>query len=474
MAESLENSLRLDNLSAFQSSNFVNNFTDSNWLYHIFLSLFVSVLPTFLVIKVFGAIFAALLALYGYYWLTKHHGFLPGLFILFLFSTLPFITSINNLGAESLSLLIMLVGLELTVNYKYWQLGLISIVTTLLTGQFLFLLAVALLWLLIELIYNKYRLDMFSQGLSSIKDWVMRKLGFRNSISRRKWLVLIFCLFGILIGLVVNPYWPESTSFYKNQIMGNEINSLSGVIGGFVELILSAKILFIVFVITILSAIYLNKKLVKMSVFLLLLTLVLILNNVIFGGGINIVYLMVILSSSLILRDCFGNFGLWSVWNTHNINTNLIRMGIVVMFIVVLFLPIASYYKLSADNNKYPLDYMQGAAEWLYYHAPDGALVVNTNQEDWAPLFYYNSNNVYWWGLNDSVMNRAQKLTKDDFVSIVDGSSNKSPYALFKGSFRADYLLVNREREALSSRLEDNIYFSQVYSDEYCYVYKIQ
>ncbi|MFW0862706.1 MAG: hypothetical protein ACKKL6_03950 [Candidatus Komeilibacteria bacterium] len=474
MVESLENSLKLDNFSWLQSTNYSNSFTDSNWLYHIFLSLFVGVLPTFLVIKIFAALFSALLALYVYYWLTKHNGFLPGLFVLLLFSIIPFAISINNLGAISAALFVLLVGLEFVVNYRYWQLGVLSITLTLLTGQFIFLFVIALLWLLIELIYNKYKLDMFREGLSSIKDWVLRKLGLRSKTSRRKWLILIFCLFGIVIGLMVNPYWPESTSFYKELIANKNTNTFSGVYNSFVSLISSAKLLFIIFLSSVFSVVYLNKRIVKLTAFLLLLTFVFVLNTLLFSWGIEFTYLIIILTTSLILRDCFGSLGLWSAWNSHKRNTNLVRAGIVIATIIILFIPLKGYYVLNKDGDFYPLNYMQEAAEWLYYHIPDNALVINTDYEDWAPLFYYNDNNRYWWGLSNNIMNNAQKSSRNDLIGIIDGSSNKNPYALFKGSFKADYLLVNSRRNILNSRLTDNIYFSLVYSDEDCYIYEIQ
>lgn len=472
LIESAENWLSLDNFSWFQPTNYATEFVDSNWLYHILLSVLVGVLPTFLVIKIVGALLSSLLALYIYYWLVKHKAFLPVVFVLLLFSSQYFILSINKLGAQSLTLLVLLLGLEFVVNYKYWQLCLISIMASLLTGQFLFLFVMALMWLLVEIFYNKYRQDIFREKLSGAGDWFMKKIGLHSGVGKRKWLMLISCCFGLLIGLMVHPYWPESLSFYNQQALsGMGQVTFSGFYSEMVSLIMSAKVIFLTLLISIISLIFLRRTITKITTFLLALAFVFIIISALGGRGIEFTYLIIILASSILLRDCYGNIDILSLWNSHKKNRHIARFIIIATMIIIAFLPLYSHYYIS-KSNKYPLDYMQGAGNWLYYHTPDNSLVINSDNEDWAPLFYYNDNNKYWWGLESPA--NVYESNQKDFTAIVNGYSNKSLYAFFKGKIKADYMLVNKGRGALNKQLQDNIYFTEVYSDKYCNIYQIQ
>ncbi len=475
MIELSENSLKLDNFNWLESTNYSDGFADNNWLYHFFLSLFIGFLPTFLVVKLFGALFIGFLATYIYYWLEKHGGVWPELFVLLLFSSILFLNEIGFSGPGAISLLSLLIGLDLIVNYRYWQLGILSVLIVLLTGQFIFLLLIATVWLIIEFVYHKYSLDNFGTKFGNLKDWVMRKLGLRSGVGRKKWLILIFCLAGVIIGLAAHPYWPESLSFYGEQIVNRTThNNSGGALLSLSKLLSGAIIIFIVFLSGVLTALFSKSRLSKLTVNLFVLTAVFTIVYIFVQWGGGLLLILLTLTSSLILRDSFKGRD----FNTALINlfsSKAIRLAIkTILLVVILSFPITTYYALNDVKDKYSLNYMQPVAEWMYYHTPDNALIVNSDYEDWAPLFYYNDNNRYWWGLDENIISNKYYQSKDDYIAIVNGKSSKNVYALLKGKLDADYILVNKQKTALNEQLEGNIYFDLVYEDSDAWVYFVQ
>jgi len=474
--ESMENSLTLDEFTWMQSTNYADGWADNNWLYHKLLSLFTVFLPTFLVIKLFGTLFIALLALYLYYWLKKYKAKWPLLFIVLLFSSQIFIKELNALDAEALSLLLLLLGLDFIINYKYWQLGVLAIILTTLSGEFVFLLVAAVCWLLVEFIYNRWNMDKFRTKLGNWRDFILRKLGLQDSMGRKKWLVLIFSGVGLFIGFLVHPYWPDSISFYGEQVLNNTVYSnASGVFINLGQLVIGAYGVIGTLLIGLLIVMYKRQKISKLSSNILLLMSLFLASTLIIEWGTTFFILLAAILTSLLFRDLLGS-KTWEEIIRRNIHTKWFGklIGVVVVCVIV-FIPLRAYYAINKTvNHGYSLSYMQDSASWLYYNVPDSALVVNSDWQDWASLFYYNDNNNYWWGLNPNLMQNKYSQTAEDFVVMLEGADSRGPYTLLKSKFKADYILVNKGRSVFNNKLRSNIYFNLVYEDREAWIYKIQ
>jgi hypothetical protein len=471
MVESMGNSLILDDFSWQQATNLDNNFVDTNWLYHYVLSFFIMFLPTFLVIKMFGVLSVAILALYLYYWLKKHNGKWPSFFVILLFTSQIFVQDINILGPLAFELVFLLIGLELIINYKYWQLGLFSIVFATLSSWAIFLFVISLLWLIVEFVYNKAKFDKFKTRLQNFTNLLLRKIGLRDSMGKKKWLVALFSGLGLGVGLIVHPYSAKIMSYYADIVLNKTVYS-SGMHFGdnFYNLFIQSKVIFIILVVSLLVFIIRRQKPTRLVSNIFVLTSFSLGLVVVANWGANIFLFFVVMLISLLWRDMYSKENWLEILYKLLPDNSLNRVLTTILLIIIVG---CGVYNIIILEDGYKLNYLEDASDWLYYKTPDNSLVVNSNVEDWAPLFYFNNNNKYWLGLHQDMMRNKYTESTDDFMQMINGNEINI-YAMLKSKFDADYLLINSKQQKFNSLVSTNIYFDLVYQDKYSFIYKIQ
>ena len=469
MVELSENSLALDKFTWMQASGMESSFVDQGWLYHVVLSLFVGVLPTFLVLKLMGVLFAALLIFFVYYWLTKLGGKWPAFFIAILFSSLVFVRQLNILSGEAAALFLLLLGIDCIINYRYWQLGILSIIVTLFSGNFFYLFIAAIVWVLVELAFNKVNSDKFRTRWDNIKDFILRKIGLKDKMGKQKWLVLVFSGIGIFVGVIVHPYLFNNFTSYVAQEFNN-FNS-SNFLTNILTILTDSGIILLLLLMGLWGIIYWEKRISKLTAYFILLSVVSV-TILSFGGqGQPFFTLVTLIATSLTFKDLFEN----SSWIEIIRNKNARRAISIFILLLIIIFPVNNLLTINREiDNGYAIDYLRKAATWLYYNAPDNALIINSDWQDWAPLFYFNDNNNYWWGINSKSMLNKYPQTSTDFMEMVAGLGSKNIYALLKDKLRGDYVLANKLRPVFNSNLGSNIYFDLVYEDNEVWIYRAQ
>lgn len=131
-------------------------------------------------------------------------------------------------------------------------------------------------------------------------------------------------------------------------------------------------------------------------------------------------------------------------------------------------LPVA---RARMDDLK-PYDLYAGASEWLERNTEEGELVFQTDWDDFPRLFFYNTHNTYLIGLDPTYMQMYDKELYDLWVPIVRGEVDR-PSQFIANVFHARYVHTDLNHKAFLERAGADPYMIVVYLDEQNIIYKI-
>ncbi|MFH1173489.1 MAG: hypothetical protein V1692_03080, partial [bacterium] len=174
-------------------------YIDHQWLYHIFLIPFVSWFPPLIGAKI-ATVFFNVLMVMVFYWLLKQFKVrYAWAYTLLLLPSTPFIFRLGLVKTSALSITVLLIGFYLLSKKKNWLLAGLSFIYVWLYGGFILLPVVAFFYALGQAIAHKFKLD-FKGYLALLKPF-------------------LFSLSGLVLGLVINPYFPKNLYFYWVQVV---------------------------------------------------------------------------------------------------------------------------------------------------------------------------------------------------------------------------------------------------------------
>ncbi len=143
--------------------------------------------------------------------------------------------------------------------------------------------------------------------------------------------------------------------------------------------------------------------------------------------------------------------------------------------LLVLLTPLSAFtfyeaYK-SVGRAKNPIAY-KGAALWLKNNSQAGDIVFNSDWDDFPFLFFYNHKNYYIVGLDPMYMYRYDPKLYRRYQRITRGKV-KNPSAEIARRFRAKFVFTDKKHKRLIKRLNEDKNAWKVYEDRWSLVYKI-
>jgi hypothetical protein len=106
----------------------------------------------------------------------------------------------------------------------------------------------------------------------------------------------------------------------------------------------------------------------------------------------------------------------------------------------------------------------QGAGEWLRAHTPAGAMVFNTDWDDFPMLFYYSPDNAYAAGLDPTYLYDSDPELWKHYERITLGKE-KNPAPIIRERFGAEYVFTDNQHTAFLEVAERSGDFETVYKD---------
>jgi hypothetical protein len=112
------------------------------------------------------------------------------------------------------------------------------------------------------------------------------------------------------------------------------------------------------------------------------------------------------------------------------------------------------------------------ASAWLVEHTPARSMIFQTDWDDFPRLFFYNSTDIYTAGLDPTYMQLYDPKLYDEWVQITRGKVDL-PGAIIRDRFGAHYILTDLDHEAFLAKAKADPLLHEVYRDRYAVIYTV-
>jgi hypothetical protein len=429
-------------------------FYDHHLLYHVFLALFANTDPALdggLALTQ-GAKLASILmpslAFLAVWWLLRGQKVpYAAVWAIGLFAVSEaFLYRMSMPRAQSLSLLLLVLGLHWLLQGKY---------------KLLLPLGFVFVWA-----YNAFPLLLVVAGVYAIATFMLER--------RVAWQALVYPAIGIGLGLVINPYFPENIDFIVGHLLP-KVGESSTPVGNewspyrTLTLVNNSGVAFLAALAGILALGWREKRIDKPT--LVSLGLMVLFGYMLFESRRFVEYfppfafIFFALSAAPLLRD-------WLVeWDGKRpYLPQLAPITLLVLLAYPLYVGLTDARELVADSK--PAEQYADAAIWLHDNSPEGTMVFQTDWDDFTRLFFYNSNAVYTAGLDPTFMELADEAFYDRWVDITRGRVDE-PGAAIRDEFGASYVFSDLNHDGFIDEAEDDPLLQEVYRDDYAVIYEV-
>lgn len=445
-----------------------SGFIDQHFLYHVLLIPFVKIFDPLLGVKIAQTVITSFFIVVFYWFLKQEKIKWPFLWVTVLIINAPLIFRLLLIKTNSLSLIFLVFGCYFLFNQKYKYLFVLCYLYVLTYGG----------WPLILLFTFFYVLSRIIKKQKSFK---------QINVSYQNYKLIFASIGGLLMGLIINPYFPKNLYFYYQQIIQiglfgspDEIN-IGSEWGDYSlqDLFLSNGVVFIFFFLAIFLffATYKNQN-SKSVAFLLLSTVVLYMTT---ESRRYVEYLIPILilfsafSFNYFLRDNLGK-------EVESIMINFYKRYKLAYFFLgsifiwmLIFISINDIGILKKDlSSGSSFDYYKGAGNYLKENSNPGDVVFHSDWDDFPPLFYHSPQNYYIVGLDPTFMYNFDKNLYQEYEAITLGKDKQNLYDKLKNDFKANFVFLDTKHLLFNDNLIADGGFELVYKDSEALIFKIK
>jgi hypothetical protein len=344
--------------------------------------------------------------------------------------------------AQSAALLILILGLHWLFQERFWLL---------LPLGFLFV------WL-----YDAFPLLLFIGGAYFLATWMTER--------RIVWQALAFPAVGIILGLLINPYFPENIFFIVNHL-APKIGASSTRVGNewypyrTWTLVENSGVALLAMVLGTFAWGWRKERIDRVALTLFILTI--LFAFLLFRSRRFIEYfpaialIFAVVSFAPLVEEWLGE------------SKTRARIMFVALF-VLLVLPAAFVVNQTREavGGSKPADQYADAAIWLHDNTPAGSMVFQTDWDDFTRLFFYNQNNVYTVGLDPTYMELYDAELYDEWRQITQGDV-KQPGEVIRERFGASYVFSDLKHKSFLEEVADDPLLEELYRDKYAVIFAV-
>ena len=362
--------------------------------------------------------------------------------------------------AQSLSLAILVMTFTWLLERKYKRLGILSFIYVWMYDAFPLMIALAVLHL-IAVAVTEHRFE------------------FRP---------LLYITGGIILGLIVNPYFPENIIFSYRHMLPKLVDATSVRVGNewypyeTKQLLDNSLPALIAFASASLALGLAGRKMDARTAFALLVSLLFAL--MLFQARRFVEYFppFALIFAALAWAPLFSIGSVQDKSLADPISfANSPRSRFVLRDhfpVILLLLAVAASIARSiplareAIGRSKPYDLYSGASAWLEENTPTGSRVFQTDWDDFPRLFFYNTHNTYLVGLDPTYMQLYDPVLYDLWVDITRGDV-KDPSQIIASTFASRYVLTDlNHRDFLLIAAED-IGLKEAYRDDQSVIFEV-
>ncbi len=365
----------------------------------------------------------------------------------------PFLYRMSMTRAPSLSLVLLVACIYLMLSRRLVQLGLLT---------FLFV------WL-----YSMFPLVAVFAGAYLVAMFLSQQ--------RPEWRPLGVALAGIMLGLVVNPYFPENLALIAEHLrmvlhpppsvdVGVEWYSYESW-----DMLTGCAVTFILYMLALLKFDFRKRSADLRPLFFLLISLALL--AMFFKWRRFVEYwppFAILFAAFTFNSPAEAETAAAPQSNTSARSPRTTAFATAVFVLALGILSLRNLWLARKELREEPNPYnLQGAAEWLKANTPEGAIVFNTNWDQFPMLFYYDQHNVYVTGLDTRYLAEHNPPLWDVYERITEGEES-DPAPLIRDRFGARYVVTGNESSDFLDVVNDSGDLDIVYKDKNALVLRLR
>lgn len=355
--------------------------------------------------------------------------------------------------AQSLSLLVLVLGLIWMLEEKHWQLAALAFLYVWLYDAFPLLLALA-------------SLHLFAAFL------VEGRFVYRP---------LVFVAIGTALGMLVNPYFPDNLVFTFQHIAPKLTDATSVRVGNewypydTAQLLRNSLPTLIAFCSGIMALGMAGRKMDVRTASGLLAAF--LFGLMLFQSRRFIEYFppFVLIFTAFAWAPHFPDLGPASPPSSVSALRGSPQGSLMLFalaFAIVLSIPASLRATQQSIRNSKPFDLYAGAAAWLESHTSAGERVFQTDWDDFPRLFYFNTHNTYLVGLDPTYLQLYDEKLYDLWVSISRGEV-KRPSQYIANQFDCRYVHSDLKHESFLRQAKQDAGLREVYRDDQAVIYEV-
>lgn len=428
------------------------NYYDHHLLYHVYLALFATIDPAvdggagLTQGAKFASILLPSLAFLAIWWLLRTQKVpYAALWSIGLFSlSEAFLYRMSMPRAQSAALLLLVLGLHWLLQGKY---------------KWLLPLGFVFVWT-----YNAFPLLLVIAGVYAVAVFMLER--------RIAWQAIVYPTIGILLGLVINPYFPQNIEFILGHLapklgqsatpVGNEWNPyqtwtlVENSAGALMALLLG-----------VLALGWQKERIDKQT--LVVLGLVVVFGYMLFQSRRFVEYfppfalIFLAFASAPLVLEWQQKWG--KSWSRH-----LLPIALLLLLIYPLGVTVRDGRELLADSK--PADQYADAALWLNQNTPSGSFIFQTDWDDFTRLLFYHDDAVYTVGLDPTFMELEDADRFNQWRDITRGNMEQ-PGQIIRDEYGADYVFTDLKHDSFLAIAAEDPLLEEVYRDEYAAIFVV-
>jgi len=357
--------------------------------------------------------------------------------------------------AQSLSLAVLMLGLDWILRRKYSRLG---------------LLAFAYVWL-----YDAFPLLIIVTGIYVLAAWLVEK--------RLDLRLMLYVGIGTFLGLVINPYFPHNVVFASLHILPKLVGTTDIRVGNewypyeTAQLLKNSALALAAFVSGSLALGLSGKRMDLRTATSFLL--VVLFGLMLFQSRRFIEYFppFALVFAAFAWTRVFEEEGITENGGSQAIAINgpaslsqvkrVLKDHMPAMVLLVVLIP-GAWMTLKASQaslqTSKPYTTYAGASAWLAANTAAGERVFQTDWDDFPRLFYYNTHNTYLIGLDPTYMHLYDAELYDLWVDITQGEVER-PAEAIEGKFGARWIVTDLRHESFLEQAASDPGLVEMYRD---------
>lgn len=354
--------------------------------------------------------------------------------------------------AQSLSLALLALGVLWLLERKYKHLAVLAFVYVWMYDAFPLLVALAVLYVVAVALVER----------------------------RFEYQPVVFIATGILLGLLINPYFPDNIIFSVRHMLPKLTDATSVRVGNewfpyeTGQLLENSLPALAAFASGILALGLAGKKMDVRTAFALLVSL--LFGLMLFQARRFVEYfppfalIFAAFSWTPLLEAPSAQVPLAPASPSYSLQSRLPLAVLLVSISLGLFrtLPVAR----ARMGGLKPYDLYAGASRWLEQNTNEGELVFQTDWDDFPRLFFYNTHNTYLIGLDPTYMQMYDEERYDLWVPLVRGEV-KQPSQFIANVFHANYVHTDLNHRAFIKKAAEDPYMTEVYRDDQSVIFMV-